>query len=593
MIKKSLDRQRSWMKIPPWLIIGAAGIMTAIVVVMAVRNTHREKALTSQTLMEKGATIIRAFESAARTGMGMHWSGRQLQILLHETAGQASILYMAVTDENGMILAHSDQTKIGEKLYDRQKIQSLEVNTVEKWRIEDGSNKQRVFEVYRNFAPMAGRPVLDHSGGMGGQDWCDWGQGGGTPSPARQIIFAGFDVTPFEEAQAEDFRNTVVLSSVLLLLGIGGVMMLFGAQSYRLSRRQLQNTQAFSSEIIKNLPVGLITTGSDGRVAVVNGAAEKIFGLEASLVSGKLPDDILPANLCNLNDVIDSGEAIIEREIECAVDSKAIPLSVSAAKITNEMGDFLGNILILRDLGEVKRLQEEVRRKEKLAALGSLAAGIAHEIRNPLSSIKGFAKYFEGHCEEGSEGRKLVAVMTKEVDRLNRVITELLEFAKPSDLKTRPTNVNDIIEHSLRLIRQDANAKRIRVEFTRDEQLPNAEIDPDRFTQALLNLYLNAVQAMENGGILAVRASTAGVNEIRIEIEDSGKGIPSESLGSIFNPYFTTKSSGTGLGLAIVHKVIESHQGEIKVRSAAGKGTAFSILIPTQRRKGEIHGRQT
>ncbi len=592
MFKKSPAQEKGWLDIPPWIILGAAVIMAAIVVAMAVRNIHREKALASQTLLEKGAAIIRAFESAARTGMGMRWGGSQLQVLLQETASQPGILYLAVTDEDGTILAHGDKARIGERLHDPEEMKTLAAGVEEKWRIEEDATKRRVFEVYRNFAPMAGRGGMDHRGGRGWQEWCDWGQGATTSGSGQQIIFAGFDVAPFEEALDEDLRNTFILSAVLLLCGVGGVMMLFGAQSYRISRRQLQDTRAFSSEVINNLPVGLLATGRDGRMSVINSAAERISGLKASHITGKLPDEVLPSTLCSLRNVIDRGKPVIEYETECDFGGKTTPLSVSAAKIANDQGDFLGNIFIFRDLGEVRRLQDEVRRKEKLAALGSLAAGIAHEIRNPLSSIKGFAKYFEGHCAEGSEGHELAGVMTKEVDRLNRVISELLEFAKPSDLKTRPMNINDLIEHSLRLIRQDAEAKKIRVEFTRDELLPQAEIDPDRFTQALLNLYLNAIQAMDGGGTLSVRASATGAADIRIEVEDSGKGIPSGSLGSIFNPYFTTKSSGTGLGLAIVHKVIESHRGEIKVRSAAGKGTAFSILIPTQRSEGETHGRQ-
>ncbi|WMW66332.1 ATP-binding protein [Nitratidesulfovibrio liaohensis] len=592
MKRRAPDRQRPWLSIPPWIILGAAVIMAAIVVAMAIRNTNREKALASQTLLEKGAAILRAFESAARTGMNMRWGGTQLQVLLQETASQPGIFYLAVTDEDGTILAHSDSARIGERLHDAEETKSLEAGLKEKWRTKEEGGKQRVFEVYRYFAPMAGRDGPGHPGEPHWQQWCQWGSGNVSLGSGRQIIFAGFDVAPFEEALEEDFRNTAILSGVLLLLGVGGVMMLFGAQSYRMSRRQLQNTQAFASEIINNLPVGLITTGSDGRVSVVNSAAESISGLKASQVAGRLPDEVLPTSLCSLKGVIDRGEPVIEHETECAFGEKSTPLSVSAAKIANDQGDFLGNIFIFRDLGEVRKLQEEVRRKEKLAALGSLAAGIAHEIRNPLSSIKGFAKYFESHSVQGSEGRELAAVMTKEVDRLNRVITELLEFARPSDLKTQPMNVNDLIMHTLRLVRQDAESKKVKIEFSRDEELPEIDIDPDRFTQALLNLYLNAVQAMDAGGVLSIGARTDAHGGVRIEVMDTGKGIPPESLGSIFNPYFTTKASGTGLGLAIVHKVVEAHHGDIKVRSALGRGTVFSIFLPTKLRREGTYGRQ-
>jgi two-component system sensor histidine kinase HydH len=277
--------------------------------------------------------------------------------------------------------------------------------------------------------------------------------------------------------------------------------------------------------------------------------------------------------------------------MECVFsDENRVPLSVSGTQILNEEGDLVGRILILRDLGEVRRLQEEIQRKEKLAALGGLAAGVAHEIRNPLSSIKGLATFFAKKFAEGTEDRQAAGVMVREVDRLNRVISELLEFARPSELDLKPTDLNELLEHSVRLVRQDAKTKNIDINLSKGENLPLALLDPDRFSQCLLNLYLNAIQAMNEGGILSVR-SLPGKNEnIVVEIEDSGKGMGQEEFNKIFDPYFTTKSTGTGLGLAIVHKIIEAHQGSIKVRSKSGEGTIFTIFIPARPSEGIERG---
>ena len=590
-------RPKVWRKVvanvPPWLYLGSVLILVGIVVVMAMRNTHREKSLAAQTLLEKGAALIKAFESGARTGMGMHWRGDQFQVLLEEMANQPGIFYLAVTGEDGLILADSDKGKIGSRLHGPEEMKALAIGAKEKWRITNLADGRKTFEVYRSFEPLVSRNATDACEEQGWLDSCPWSGLSSSGGTGRQVIFIAFDVEPFDAALAEDTRNTVILSAILLLLGVGGVMTLFWAQSYRFSKRQLKDTRAFASEIVSDLPVGLITTDSDGKLAVVNGAAERISGLKAADIVGKFPEDVLPAVWCSLKDVIGQGKPVMEHETECSFDGeKNLPLSLSASKILNEEGSYLGNLFIFRDLGEVRRLQEEVRRKEKLAALGSLAAGVAHEIRNPLSSIKGFAKYFEGQCAEGSQGRELAAVMAQEVDRLNRVITELLDFARPSDLKTRLTDVGGLIEHSLRLVRQDAEGKKITVAYHRDESLPLVAIDPDRLTQALLNLYLNAIQAMEGGGALSVRASADGRGGIRIEVEDSGKGIAPESLSNIFNPYFTTKSSGTGLGLAVVQKIIEAHRGEVKVKSTPDRGTTFNILLPVDRPEGGFHDRK-
>jgi len=319
-------------------------------------------------------------------------------------------------------------------------------------------------------------------------------------------------------------------------------------------------------------------------LAVVNGAAERIAGVKAADIIGKLPEEVLPPVWCDLKEIIDAGEPVAERETECAFDGeKSLPLSVSASRIVNEDGAHLGNIYIFRDLGEVRRLQEEVRRREKLAALGGLAAGVAHEIRNPLSSIKGVAKYFEGHFAAGSEGRELAGVMAREVDRVNRVITELLDFARPSDVETHPTDLGDLVERSLRLIGPDAAARNVRIDYARNAGLPMVAVDPDRFAQVLLNLCLNAVQAMEGGGLLTVRTvHESARSRVRIDVEDTGQGIAAASLGNIFNPYFTTKPSGTGLGLSIVQKIVEAHQGEIQVKSTPGRGSVFSVFLPAR-----------
>lgn len=248
----------------------------------------------------------------------------------------------------------------------------------------------------------------------------------------------------------------------------------------------------------------------------------------------------------------------------------------------NTDGQFLGHLFLLRDLGELRRLQEQVRRNERLTALGSLAAGVAHEIRNPLSSIKGFATYLSGKVQ--GQDQEAARAMVQETDRLNRVVTELLEFARPARMQRKDVDVNQLVERALRLIRADTEAKGIRVVFTPDKALPHALLDAERLTQALLNLFLNAVQAMDPGGVLHITA-VLEQGRIALRIADTGCGMPEDLLPGIFNPYFTTKTSGTGLGLAIVHRIIEAHGGEVKVESRVGQGTVFTLLLPV----GEVH----
>ena len=248
--------------------------------------------------------------------------------------------------------------------------------------------------------------------------------------------------------------------------------------------------------------------------------------------------------------------------------------------------------------GEVKRLEEEVRRKEKLAAVGNLAAGVAHEIRNPLSSIKGYACYFGQRFPEGSDDRKAAEIVVAEVDRLNRVITDLIGLARPSDVHLAEARPADLLAHVQQLIQHEATSRGVHVALHLPPRMPAAMLDVDRMGQALLNLCLNGLDSMQGGKLGSGQGSTAGSasdgntagggtltlavsagRRLCFMVADTGPGISAEDLPHIFDPYFTTKSQGTGLGLAMVHKIVEAHQGHIDVVRSNGR-TIFHIWLP-------------
>jgi two-component system sensor histidine kinase HydH len=296
----------------------------------------------------------------------------------------------------------------------------------------------------------------------------------------------------------------------------------------------------------------------------------------------KEADNILPPQLITLlNEITASGKAI-DREIDYS-PSKGIntPLDVSASRLEGHDGSFLGYIILFRDLTEVHSLKKEIERSQRLASIGRLAAGVAHEIRNPLSSIKGFATYFRERYGSVPEDKKTAEIMVQEVERLNRVIGQLLEFARPVSIQKKPTSIRTLIHHSLKMIENQSIDKKITINTDIPDNLEDISIDADRINQVLLNLYLNAIEAMEHGGFLRLKIDqVTAPKRLKLTISDTGHGIDKKDLSNIFDPYFTTKQSGTGLGLAIVHKIIESHHGEIVVESDPGKGTSVEILLP-------------
>jgi two-component system sensor histidine kinase HydH len=242
-----------------------------------------------------------------------------------------------------------------------------------------------------------------------------------------------------------------------------------------------------------------------------------------------------------------------------------------------------GAVIILRDLREIKQLEEKVRRSEKLAAIGELAAGVAHEIRNPLSSIRGFAQYLRHALNDKPREKEYAETMVSEVDRINTVVTDLLTFARPMEAQLVPTDLTELIEHTVRLVEADARIRNINVQMNISD-LSKIPLDANQMTQAILNLLLNALQAAKNGGHIEVGAELDPSDSfLKIWVEDDGSGISADQKGKIFNPFFTTREKGTGLGLAIVHKIIENHDGEINLKSPpSGKtrGCRFTIGIP-------------
>jgi two-component system sensor histidine kinase HydH len=373
------------------------------------------------------------------------------------------------------------------------------------------------------------------------------------------------------------------MALVLLLIGFAGIFSLFLAQAYRSTRTSLTRIKAFSDNVVDHMPVGLIALDASGRIVSFSEAAESILRQPSSEMVGKRATEAIPLPLWDLIKELDQGKRVLEKEMDCPlVDGRTIPLDVSVSILEGEEEAFLGHVILFRDLTEVRDLQREIETSRRLASLGRLAAGIAHEIRNPLSSIKGFATYFRERYRDVPEDQKTAEVMIQEVDRLNRVIGQLLEFARPMAVQKKPADLQGLVRHSLKLVEKQAQAKEINVETVLPEEIGPVSVDPDRLNQVLLNLFLNAIEAMDNRGTMTVALSKESQPpRVRIVVTDTGPGIAEQDLEHIFDPYFTTRQTGTGLGLAIVHKIIESHKGEVKVESKVGRGTTVFVFLPT------------
>jgi two-component system sensor histidine kinase HydH len=267
---------------------------------------------------------------------------------------------------------------------------------------------------------------------------------------------------------------------------------------------------------------------------------------------------------------------------EIALNQKGkgdLRLDMTVSVIPTDEDQVQGFVLLFRDLTQIRDLKKQVETNRRLAAIGKLAAGVAHEIRNPLSSIKGFATYFSRRYENEPEDVEIAKIMVQEVERMDRSITQLLEFAKPMAVQIKQTRIVPLIRHSLKLVSHDLGKKKIQVKTDIRTKRESIYTDPERICQVLLNLYMNALNAMDSKGILEVGVADVADN-LEIRVADNGCGIPAKDLEKIFDPYFTTRAKGTGLGLSIAHRIVENLNGDIRVESRPSKGTVFYITLP-------------
>src|SRR5271166_653424 len=272
-----------------------------------------------------------------------------------------------------------------------------------------------------------------------------------------------------------------------------------------------------------------------------------------------------------------------------------LTVSVSFAHRNDEIGDLGRNfnqmVTQLREnREEIERLHRtQMSRAEHFATLGEMATGLAHEIRNPLAGIAGVIEIIGRDLPTTSPARAVVKEVPQEIARINHIVTDLLQTARPHPPRVRKSDLNTTVEHAVMLGRQQALAKSVQIQLHKDPALPEVEHDSDQIHQVLLNLLLNALQAIDTNGKVAVNLRAQGSNAV-VEVTDNGRGIAPDHLPNIFRPFYTTKGDGTGLGLSLARRIVEDHQGRIDVSSALGNGTTFAVVLPLQRAEAPASG---
>jgi len=355
--------------------------------------------------------------------------------------------------------------------------------------------------------------------------------------------------------------------------------------------KKVEKVYQFHKGVVQNISSGIITTDFEGIITFINTTALKLIDYEYSELVGKSVRTLFAdEGECDqiLHTLLKNKKMFESKEINLLTRTKKlIPVGFTTTLLDIEDVQYNGVVFSFRDLTNIHNFRSRLERIDRLATLGEVSAGIAHEIRNPLAGIKSSAQVLEESFSPGDFRAELIKRIIKEIDRSNELLKKFFKFAKPGKPRQDFVTVENLVKGVQVLLSSRMSKKNIIYNASFEHNLPNVYVDENQIEQVLINLFLNAIDAMENGGNLTIATRVESSKDpenkpmVMIVIGDTGCGIEKENIRKIFNPFFTTKSEGVGLGLSISSRLIEENGGRIEVESEFGKGARFFVLLPT------------
>jgi two-component system sensor histidine kinase HydH len=392
------------------------------------------------------------------------------------------------------------------------------------------------------------------------------------------VLRIALSMDELRSAEARMTRRMLVISIVLVAIGALVMTAIVAGQNYRLVSQRYERIQSFTGNILENMRDAVVTVDSHDRITIFNRRAEELFGVKAGVVLGKRLQELGGGGIPGLTTVFSTMER--DLAIECLA-GQTCSLALSHSHTHMPDGSLESHTVVIKDLTVERRMEREIQRKDKLTAMGGLASGVAHEVRNPLNAISMIAQRFQREFVPRTgvrEYRSLTSVLIKEAGRVNGIVQQFLKFARPPQVDLQSRDAKQFVDHVAALFASQAMAKGVR--FTAEVRTDGMiHVDADQMTQALLNILQNALDATPSGRAISLTVARRG-DSVGFDITDEGRGIAPENIGRIFDLYFTTKAHGTGMGLPITHQIVLQHHGVIDVTSEPDKGTTFSVTIP-------------
>ena len=608
-------------------LIGTLAVLVLITTGFITVVEQRQRGATIDEVQRRGEVLARSL-AATSTGALLLYNFTALEQNVAQVAGEADVVYAILLDGDGTVVAHSRrpelvgtplsggvhesaaqtsqllvqesvQRKTGESLYDIAMPVYVEG---QKWgTARIGLSRRRMeAQIRRTRWELAALALVTLVAG-----------GVGAAFVARRIAGPVRQLAAGAEAIARGELNQEIAPAGEDEIGQLAITFNHMAAQLRHHQTEIEAAQAqlhhrfeelaelknYTDSIFGSMTSGIVTLDLDSRVASMNPAAEMLSGLFAPDVKGRYCQEVF-AHSPELGELLmdtlerRSGHGYMSLTLK-RPNGSSLPIEMSTAPLRGREGKDLGVVGVFRDVTVLRELEEQLRRSDRLAALGTLAAGLAHEIKNPLTSVRTFTRYLPRKFDDERFRERFQRVVPHELERINAIVEQLLELARPARLAFQTVRPTEILDRVLDLYADQIEAKGIHVrrEYARD--CPSIQADPEYLYQAFLNLVANALEAMGSGGHITVRvgwnrgagtslseAAAGSGRHVKVEIEDTGRGISSSEADKVFNPFFTTKASGTGLGLALSHKIVEDHHGRITFRSVPGAGTTFRVVLP-------------
>jgi PAS domain S-box-containing protein len=397
-----------------------------------------------------------------------------------------------------------------------------------------------------------------------------------------ELVRIGLNTSHIKEAQNSALTRAALSSLLLLIFGVIGMSWMISNQNVRSLKEAYTRIETVTGSMLENMTDAVVAVNGLGNITLVNKAAEDLFSVDEKDVLGKACAVEIVAICPYLKEGLESGmhKNYIEENLQA---KKTITANLSVNVIQNEAGHADIVFAVIRDVTDMKRLEENLKRKDQITAMGHLASGVAHEIRNPLNAIGMIGQRLKSEftpSEEQDEYSQLTSTVVTETRRINDIIQQFLQFARPAELVKTETDISKLIADVSAMLRPQAEGKSIQYIENCDNP-PKANIDADKIKQVLLNLGQNAIDACDKDGRVTL-SCTEKNHSLVFEIADNGKGMSENEKQKIFNIYYTTKEQGTGVGLSIVQQIISQHNGTIDVQSEENNGSVFTISLPLE-----------